>query len=480
MHDIQTLAEDSWRLFPHTFAGRASHGDFRVNPFSRYLLTTLSDRVHTGRGRLIINVPPQHGKTTNLKWFSAWHLNRWPTRNVIQTTYAADFATDLGRNIRDIINNYPDFRIQLRTDSKSAQRFSTRSGGTLFSQGVGGAITGRGGHFMVLDDPYKDWEEAHSETYQRKLQDWFNSVFYTRQQRNTTMVIVHTRWRVGDLTDYLITEHGDDWEVIKLPAIAGDDDPLGRAPGEALAPDRYNEEELDAIKNATTKSIWSALYQQEPVPDGGTMFDRANFIVVSPGEVPRMRDMQLVRYWDMAATDDKGIITQPYSCGVLMGREYTTGRIFVLDVVRARKNEKVMRRMVKSTATRDGVGVKIYMEQEPGSAGKAVVGYYKDNVLPGFMFEGDKPTGKKAIRAQPFANHVEIGRVHIVKADWNKAYLDEHETFPGGAVKDQVDASSGAYNVILGKRKSIAQMLGEHARAARAGNYSDRIDDDDD
>ena len=463
----KALAQESWRLFPHTFAAKASEGEWVLYRHLHYILVQIADAIYQGKGRIIVNMPPQHGKTQAItRWLTAWHLDRWPDKNVILTTYAGEYSVDLGRAVRDTLNSSDLFRAKVRNDSKSAQRFTTTQGGNMFASGVGGPITGRGGHLMILDDPHKNWEEAHSVTLRKGMREWFDSVFYTRQQKNTTMICVMTRWCIDDMTDFLVKEHGDDWHVIKLKAIAEENDPMGRELGEALCPERYDIDDLMAIKNGTTSAVWSALYQQEPVPQGGNMFASENFAIVD--EPPKLRELQLIRYWDMAASNDKGVANQAYSCGVLMGRHRQDGYIYVLHVVRVRKDERMMRKLVRQTADLDSPAIPVAMEQEPGSAGKAVIGYYKENVLPGFKFDGDRPTGQKVVRAGPFASQVEIGKVRLVKGEWNGAYLDEMEAAPGGATMDQVDASSGAFNMIMGKRKSIAQMLGDQVRENRA------------
>ena len=154
------------------------------------------------------------------------------------------------------------------------------------------------------------------------------------------------------------------------------------------------------------------------------------------------------RHWDKAGTSDGGA----YTAGVLM-LKMRDGMFVVADVRRGQWSALDRERIIKQTAEIDRERyplTKIYVEQEPGSSGKESA-EASIRMLAGYSVQADRVSGAKEVRAEPFAAQWQAGNVRLVSADWNRGYLDEHESFPSGRYKDQVDASSGAFNKIASK-----------------------------
>ena len=170
------------------------------------------------------------------------------------------------------------FNVRVAGGSKAADRWDISSHpGGMVTAGVGGPITGRGADLMIIDDPLKDAEQAASDLIRAKQMDWWRSTARTRLMPGGAVVLLQTRWHETDLAGALLAEMeagGDQWEVLSLPAIAEDDDVLGRDPGEALWPEMYDEDTLAATKRATGGYFWAALYQQRPAPAEGFLFKR--------------------------------------------------------------------------------------------------------------------------------------------------------------------------------------------------------------
>jgi predicted phage terminase large subunit-like protein len=209
---------------------------------------------------------------------------------------------------------------------------------------------------------------------------------------------------------------------------------------EALCPERFDEKALDEIKTAMGRSFW-ALYQQDPQPLEGDFFKRTWFKTINQDRVPR-RFERILRFWDKAATADGG----DYTAGVLMG--FVEGMYYVLDVVRGQWSTYEREKKIKGTAEIDlekWGNRTVWIEQEPGSGGKDSAQATIRN-LAGFTARAERPTGKKEVRAEPFAAQAEAGNVCLLRAPWNYGYLDELCSFNHGANDDQVDASSGAFN----------------------------------
>lgn len=199
---------------------------------------------------------------------------------------------------------------------------------------------------------------------------------------------------------------------------------------------------LDNVERSRLKDgNWDAEYE-------GGMFKEGNFKVISLNEVPR--GMRLVRYWDMAGTEPSPTNKDPdWTAGALVGMNERR-QLYILDMVHFQGSPYENEEIIRATAIRDGVGVEVFLEQEPGSAGKHTVYNYMNEILKGYTTGGDRPDGDKTIRAKPWCALSERGMVFVVKGDWNRAFFNEATAFPF-AKKDQVDAVSGGYKIISGR-----------------------------
>lgn len=145
--------------------------------------------------RLMIFMPPRHGKSELAsKRFPAWCLGRDPKRQIIAASYNSDLANDFGRNVRNLVNE-PEFgqvfpNVTLAPDSQAANRMNTNHKGAYVAAGVGTAVTGRGAHIALIDDPFKDREEADSERRRDLVWDWYRSTLYTRLMPGGAIVLI--------------------------------------------------------------------------------------------------------------------------------------------------------------------------------------------------------------------------------------------------------------------------------------------------
>ncbi len=447
--------------------------------YSRYLpekvhklIASYLERVAKGElKRLMIFSPPQHGKSELASVrFPAWWLGKRPDDPVILTSYAASLATNFSRRVRNVVESdefkrsFPDVRVD--QDHRTVEHWEIKGHrGALLAAGVGGGITGHGAMLGIIDDPYKDWEEASSPARRKLVWDWYRNVFRTRIWEGGAIILIMTRWHVDDLAGRLLRLYGDEWTVLRLPALAEEQqervaankivrqrpylpDPLGRQPGEALAPGRYSREALLGIKRDVGSAGWYAEYQGVPRPPEGSMFRREWFEIVSAAPA----ELDLVRYWDKAGTEHGGAQT----AGVLMGMD-RRGLFYILDVVVGQWGAMEREQVILQTAQLDGADVPIWMEQEGGSGGKesaeATV-----RALAGWDVHTETVSGSKEIRARPFAAQAEAGNVKLVRGPWNAEYLEEIISFPHGRFMDQTDASSGAFNKLASvKNKPVAR-----------------------
>lgn len=243
--------------------------------------------------KLMIFCPPRHGKSqlATIR-FPAWTLERWPHKRVIIGSYNATLAESFSRMTRRLCAP----RMLLSDERAAVSDWETAAGGGMRAVGVGGGVTGRGADLIVIDDPVKSREEANSQAYRQRVWDWYRDDLYTRQEPGAAIVLILTRWHMDDLAGRILeSPEGSEWTIVRLPALAEPNDPLGRAEGQALWPERYDEDELARIR-ATLGSSFEALYQQRPSALEGAIFRREWWRYFR--EQPKFT--RIVQSWDTA------------------------------------------------------------------------------------------------------------------------------------------------------------------------------------
>lgn len=421
------------------------------------------DRFVTGDiKRLIISLPPRHTKSESVsRRLPAFILGKDPNAPIIAASYGADLARRMNRDVQRIMDDapyrrlFPDTKLfgsNVRTVAqgswlRNSDMFEVvEYNGYYRGAGVGGAITGMGMKYGIIDDPLKNRADANSPTIRQKIWDWYTSTFRTRLAPGGGILVTMTRWHEDDLVGRLLAQaasdpEADQWTVLTLPAIA--EEPIAeydqRRPGEALWPTRFDLAELSKTRVSLGSYDWNSLYQQRPAPPEGGMFKRQWFEIVDVA--PRF--MNRVRYWDKAGSTGKN----DFTCGVLMAMD-KLGQFYIEDVVRgqwsALEREMIIKQTAQADAERTGATT-IWHEQEPGSGGLESAQATNRN-LAGYPVRFETVTGDKETRALPFAAQAEALNVKLVKGVWNAAYLNELTSFPYGMNDDQVDGSSGAFN----------------------------------
>lgn len=250
--------------------------------------------------RMIFTMPPRAGKSRlAAKSFIPWVMGRDPYRSVIFATYSGTFAEDTGKDVRDTMM-LPLYRqvfpgCVLRKGSKASDRIQTEEGGLAVFVGASGPITGRGADFLIVDDPTASGEDASSTILREKQWTWFTGDAMSRLMDGTArVVIITTRWHeddiVGRLTDpknkCYNAEEAARWKILSLKALAGENDPLGRKPGESIWPERFPIEALHAQRRLNPK-VFSSLYQGSPSPDDGEFFKAEHLVTYQQDELPK-------------------------------------------------------------------------------------------------------------------------------------------------------------------------------------------------
>jgi len=284
------------RLSPSAFARYATGGWYQV-PRHLAKLERLLVEVAAGRKkRVLISIPPRHGKSELCsKFFVAWFLGLFPDKRVILVSYESDFAAQWGRAVRDLLTEHGwIFGVKVRQDSHAANRWDIvgRRGG-MQTSGADGAVMGKGADLLIYDDPHKQWKEVLSDVTREGVYENFQSSARTRLEPGGAIVVLQQRWHERDLMGQLLDLFAkglESWEHFNFPALAERNDILGRRPGEALWPERYSADALNAHRVTVLEKFWAAQFQQHPSPLEGGLFrrgDEARYeLLVEPGQDP--------------------------------------------------------------------------------------------------------------------------------------------------------------------------------------------------
>jgi predicted phage terminase large subunit-like protein len=301
--------------------------------------------------------------------------------------------------------------------------------------GRGGALTGRGADLLLLDDLLKDSEEARSESIRRSMHDWFQHVAYTRLAPGGAIVLIQTRWHQDDVAGRLLRDHADEnWEVVNMPAIAEVDDEFRKA-GEALWPETYSIEMLQAIRTAVGGSAWASLYQQQPSVAEGAVFKREWWRFYR--EQPECR--RVIQSWDTAF---KSGAENDYSVCTTWG--VTGNGYYLLWLWRDRVEFPELKRRMAWLAEQCKP-TQILVEDR--ASGQSLIQELRHSTcLPITAIKVDKD---KLSRAQSVTPLIEAGRVFLPEsAPWLADYIDEMAGFPTAAHDDAVDSTTQALNYI--------------------------------
>lgn len=433
--------------------------------------------------RLMIFMPPRHGKSMLAsQFFPAWYLGRNPDKYVVTASNGQELADDFGRHVKNQIAD-PVYQsvfpgVGLATDSRSSRRFHVegnslvgnevvlKQNGAYFAVGVGGPLTGRGAHLMMIDDPVKDRIQSDSETYRRRIKDWYTSVAYTRLMKGGAIIVIQTRWHEDDLAGWLLKEHShENWDVLSLPAVDE------KYEGGTLWPEFKDREEMALIQKTMGPRDWSALFQQSPSPDEGTFFQRDWF--------KRYRREQLPRSLNKYLTTDHapaGGESSDYNCARIWGVD-PLGDLWMVDGFRKQNRMHEMVDMVLGNRKRHKAGRLEHDEPlieglirkhepfawfpEDDNNWKSCAGF-----VTRIMREEDtyvrvepiSPHGKdKPTKAQAFQGMAASGRVWIPEGPEGDEVIDQYLKFPTGKNDDEVDAASVIGRVIQDAHPAIVE-----------------------
>jgi predicted phage terminase large subunit-like protein len=424
--------------------------------------------------RLMVFMPPRHGKSELVsRKLPAFLFGKDPDASIIATSYSADLAQRMNRDVQRIIDSdayselFPHTRLYGKNVRSIARGSYLRNSdifkivghrGTYRGAGVGGGITGMGGDYIIIDDPIKNREEANSLTFRDKLWDWYTSTLYTRQEKNAGILITLTRWHEDDLAGRLLElakkdPDTDQWVIVNLPALC---EPETKIPGDireenmALWPDKYDYTELMKIKATVGTYDWSAMYQQRPQPAGGTIF-RREWLNKTYRELPA--GAQIIQSWDLPFKNSEA---SAKCAGIVMARK--GAELFFVDVVNDKMSFTDSVTAIKALSAKHPKARAKVVEDKAN--GPAIISYLQKDV-PGMI--AFNPKGSKEDRALSVAPYFEAGNVYLPEnASWVGDLIDDLIRFPTGVYKDTVDATVQAILYLMDKPPSTFGDSGEN------------------
>jgi predicted phage terminase large subunit-like protein len=443
--------------------------------FQRLIYKELDKITRGDKKRLMIFMPPRHGKSELVTVrYAAWRLARDPALRIVVGSYNQRLANRFSRYIKAVYRFGPHLAWSDHVEPpdlvlNTVDEWETADGGGVKAVGVGAGITGFGADLIIIDDPVKSRADAESKNNRERVWEWFTDDLLTRLEPNGAVILIQTRWHEDDLAGRLIKkmqDGGEQWEIVRLPALsepgtvvtgfrdaatkdangknpvatAPGSDALGRRPGEALWPERFDVAALERIREQQGSYSFAALYQQTPVPAGGALFKREWFSRIV-GAAPE--GLRWFRGYDLAvSTKTAADYTASFRCAL----DKRTGDLYIADGFRARlefpdQRKYIVERIREERDTEHGI--------EEALHGQAFVQeLWREEHLSRHAFRGVRVTTDKFTRALAWANRAEAGHIVLVRGPWIDAFLDEVCHFPNSAHDDQVDAVSLAVQMM--------------------------------
>lgn len=484
------LARTDFLTYWHLFNPQGN-SSFILSNLHRYLI----DRVQAiadGRASLntAVSVPPQHGKSRMLSVEApSWILGRFPTKRVAITGFSHQLVTKFSKDIRARMLNplyqqiFPE--VYPVKGSNKADDWVTTKGGSVLAKSSGSKLTGNRVDWLILDDVHPGRSEAESETLRRKVIEWYFADCVTRLHPTASQFLIGTRWHPDDLIGHLTSEEyvkqleaegADDKKFffINIPALTDEEnvgnDPLGRGIGEAAFPEERPVSFLKSIRASIPGYEWDSQFQGRPRSISSGVIDLSRLIFLdSMNDVPWDTIDDVVRGWDTALSEKQ---RADFSAGALCAHSKSTDTLYILHVSRKKLPWPKLKPQIVGQALLDLEGYPANLPEDErlkvsrlgmeGVSGfRGLVEEVRSELLGKVKVEMKNPPkrseggGSKLLRAQPWLNLAEAGKLVIVRGSWNRQFLDELEKFPAGKHDDQIDAVSICFEMMLKRGKLL-------------------------
>lgn len=399
----------------------------------RLLIEALEAIARGDLDRLAVFMPPGSAKSTYASvLFVAWLMQQ--QENVLAASHTTELAEKWGRRVRNLLTEHRQvLGVDLAADNLAAHRWATTRGAEYYAAGVGTGIAGFRAKFGLIDDPIRSRQDADSELIRDRIWDWYINDFRTRLVPDARQIVIQTRWHEDDLAGRLLNH--EKWHSINLPAIAEDNDPLGRKPGEPLwNDDAYGYgHQLLQLRETTPPRTWSALYQQRPAPEEGDYF-KADWLAYYD-QIPPKHEMRFYGASDYAVTEDNG----DYTVHGIAGLD-SSENLYLVDLWR---KQSASDEWVETFCDLVLEWKPLGWAEEKGQI-RASLGPFLEKRMRerrAHVFREQFPTrGDKAVRAQSIRGRMALRKLYLPRnAPWVSELVRELLTFPAGKHDDQVD-----------------------------------------
>lgn len=411
--------------------------------------------------RLVINMPPRHLKSFIASVvFPAFVLGKDPSAKIICISYSDDLARMLARDFRRIVESdwYRKVFPQVKVLKSTETEFVTDQGGYRYATSIGGTLTGRGGDFIIIDDPIKP-EDTHSDKIRQSTNEWYKSTLLSRldDKQRSVLILVMQRLHVNDLTGF--AENSGGFTKLSLPAIALTDEeiPVGvgeayaRQVGTALQEERESLVTLNRIRDEIGAFNFAAQYQQRPEMPEGNMIKRKWLNLIPAAPQFHRNGLLMVSIDAAASTSD----TADYTAITLI---YAYERHhYVVHASRGRWDYETLKKKAEAYVQRYGREITFIVEN--ASAGTSLIQYLRNN---GVRCLHSNPKDDKVVRVARVLPLIQEGRLHIVNRPGNNGWVEpliaELVNFPNGRFDDQVDSVTQAVSWAEPKVNSLSKV----------------------
>lgn len=412
------------------------------------------DLISGERPKLVIQAPPQHGKSVQIIDFISWLAGKLPEYKTIYTSFSERLGTRANLRLQRIFDSdiysriFPDTKLSPKGAKLGALRNMDMleyvgHDGSFRNTTVRGSITGETLDLGIIDDPIRGRADANSITVRDSTWDWFTDDFFTRFSEEAGLLAILTRWHVDDPIGRLL-ETDKTVKVLSYPAIAIHDEKY-RKEGEALFPEHKSLDFLLERKKIMPPANFEALYQQNPFITDGGIFKTEWFKPYRT--LPKLKFTVIT-----VDTAQKTKEQNDYSVFALWGQG-EDGNAYLIDILRGKWEAPDLIKMAKIFWYKHVPNFNIRsMNVEDKVSGTTLIQTLSQSTEPVIPIKAVQRNIDKITRANDVAPFIESGRVYLPeKAEWLNDFIVEHVQFPNGAHDDQVDTTSDGLNIIFGK-----------------------------
>jgi predicted phage terminase large subunit-like protein len=429
--------------------------------------------------KLMLFLPPRYAKSLfGSRVLPPFIHGLDPNARIMTASYASELAEEHARAAQNYVLSaeyaelFPNTSLAPSAPTAKGKKPRLRSDmydvaghrGYYRAAGRSGSFTGHGLTHGIIDDPFKNREEAESATIRDKVWNWYTSAFLTRRDvKDASMLLIMTRWHEDDLAGRLL-KGGSEWKVVRMPAIMEAQDLEYahaedlRDEGEALWPTQFDLEALQEIRAEVGEYDWNALFQQRPVPSGGAKIPVGKMQYIDEDELPK--DIRWIRFWDIAVSKKT---SADFTAGGLLGRAPGQRGLYLKDMIRGRWEWPDTRRLILETAARERVptGIETSAQQQ---------GFFDDlkrqSVFASVPLFGAKPDKDKLTRALTWIAVADEEQFYLVRGGWTGPFVSEAAVFTGvdDVHDDQIDSVSGAYELLVTTYSNLTELMVRNAR----------------